>query len=86
MKKKVAIFKTNSYFETPCFDDCTPSDFVRLTEFVEIDFPEREKAEQITDEVNYINEEIFTIREETIKKINDLSVRKEELLALEVSN
>ena len=87
MKKKIAIFRdTDCHFNTPCDTSCVPKEYVRITDWVEIDFKERDKDELIIDEVNSINKKINKIKEETIKKIEVLSTRKEELLALEVNH
>ena len=86
MKKRIAIFRdSDCHFDTPCDDSCVPKGYIKVTEWVDIDFPERNEAARITDEVNYINEKIDGIKEDTIKKINELSIRREELLALEVN-
>ena len=86
MKKKIAIFKAYGMYESPCCSDCIPDTYIRLTEWVDVDFPDREKADCITDEVNSINKEIAEIKENAINKVNALSKVKEELLALEVNH
>ena len=85
MKKKVAIFKAFG-MQLSCTENCIPDEYVRITEWIEVDFPEREKSDCINDEVNYINKTIAEIKENAIKKVNVLSKVKEELLALEVNH
>ncbi len=86
MKVKIAMYKWLKYptwnptfrFET----DLEDKDFIRVSEFVKVDFPEIE-VDIVGAEVKAIDETIEEIKAEAMKKVSELQIRKQELLALE---
>lgn len=57
-------------------------DYVRLTEYVDVEFEPRKGTDVILDEVAILDNEADKLRAELGAKIDDLKRRKEELLAI----
>ncbi len=57
-------------------------DYVRLTEFVDIEFPPLPEDAVITQEVAVLDRQIAAIQEQAMVEIQQLAQRKQELLAL----
>ena len=57
--------------------------YVRISEYVEVEFPDREKAEYIKEEINLLDKMADEIRAKATEGLSNINRRKEELLALE---
>lgn len=82
MKVRVAIFKSQHIDIIACDEDLVPDEYTRITEWVNVHFPERAKKYIIKEEVNALNKEIEETKEVTINRLKMLETRKQELLAL----
>lgn len=92
MKLKLALFKHKHGFIHAvndvggCYED--DPDYVRITEYIEVDFPELPKDEIVSKQVENLDKEIESTKEEAMKKVAMLQQKKQELLAIthEVNN
>lgn len=62
--------------------DADPAQYIRLSEFVDVEFPPRETDQVIGEKVQHINEEIAEATETFTRKVQELHQAKAELLAL----
>jgi hypothetical protein len=85
MKEKIAKFKSIDCGSISFLGDWAEgfSRYVRISEYIEVEFPEREKAEYIQEEINLLDKMADEIRDKATEGLNNINRRKEELLALE---
>jgi hypothetical protein len=85
MKEKIAKFKSIDHGSPAYLGEWAEgfSSYVRISEYIEVEFPEREKAEYIQEEINLLDKMADEIREKATEGLNNINRRKEELLALE---
>jgi hypothetical protein len=85
MKEKIAVFKDIEGNYTSFLGEFADywTNYVRISEFVEVEFPEREKATVIPDEIKVLDNMADEIRAKATEGLNNINRRKEELLALE---
>lgn len=57
--------------------------YVRISEYVDVEFPPLPKEDVLKNQIACIDKQIDAIKAESIKEINDLQQKKQELLALE---
>lgn len=57
-------------------------DHVRISEFVEIDFPDRETSEVVSEQLSNIDKAIEETKENALKAIEKLQEKKAQLLAI----
>lgn len=85
---KLAIYKaiTSSYTTVDNAEGWIESDsgYVRVSEILDIDFPELKKEDVIVKSVEKIDSQIEEITQEMLKNINTLKGKKAELLALTI--
>jgi len=85
MKKKIAVFE---YIDSCLAGVQTVRDYegsgstIRVSEWLEVDFPEREKSEILPEIVEGIDKEIEEIKEKAMNAVSELQTKKAELLAL----
>lgn len=93
MKHKIAVFEYTSTGSMAClagyqiivkFPNDENEKQIRVSEWVEIDFPERDKEEIIPAIVKSIDERIEKIKEKAMQEVSELQGKKSELLALTV--
>lgn len=86
MKKTIAVFK---YIDRPFpietvghqgFEE--HKDKLRISEYVEIDFPDLPAADVVAAEVDQLDQQIAIVRDAAAQKLNELATRKAELLSL----
>ncbi|MFA5875240.1 MAG: hypothetical protein WC901_00935 [Candidatus Margulisiibacteriota bacterium] len=89
MKMFVCVYKTtygsNIISSSETKEECEYYEnegYVRITDWVEVDFPERSEGEIISSQVNAIDTLIEKTKEEFSQKIGKLNQKKQELLAL----
>lgn len=81
---KIAQYKNVAY-DFECVSDdglATCKDYVRLSEWVDVDFPPIPREETVKAELAILEEEANEIRAETQQRLNEIERRKQELLAL----
>jgi hypothetical protein len=85
MKIKLAIFKSKDSEFITVIDEIAEywEDYVRISEYVEVEFPDREKAECVKEEITILDKMADEIRAKATEGLNNINRRKEELLALE---
>jgi hypothetical protein len=85
MKEKIAVFKDVEGKYTSILGDYADSwtNYIRISEYIEVDFPDREKAECIHDEIKILSKMADEIMVKATEGLNNINRRKEELLALE---
>jgi hypothetical protein len=85
MKIKLAVFKSKDSEFITVIDEIAEywDNYVRISEYIEVEFPEREKAEYIQEEINLLDKMADEIRAKATEGLNNINRRKEELLALE---
>lgn len=80
---KIAQYKNLEYdFLAVCGEDM-PDHYVRVSEFVEVEFTPLDKRETVKAEVAFIDNQIGQVNAAAQVKLNELNQRKSELLALE---
>ena len=83
MKMKLAVYKHEYSDGSPCGEWAeTCNGYVRLTEFVEVDFPPLADATVIARQVEMIDRQISKVRVAAADEVARLEQRKAELLAL----
>jgi hypothetical protein len=85
MKEKIAKFKSIDCGSISFLGEWAEgfSSYVRISEYIEVEFPDREQAECIKEEVNLLDNMADEIRAKATEGLNNINRRKEELLALE---
>lgn len=81
----VAVFRRTgeyTYDTLSSPDQETNKNFVRLTEYMAIDFAARESNQVVGEQVQSINDQIAEATEEFTQKITRFNIAKAELLAL----
>lgn len=82
--KKVALFKSTG--DKPSFisesTEYMNQEYIRTSEELELVFPPLPKDIQITTELKYIDKEVEELKAKTIRRIEELEQRKQELLAI----
>ena len=84
MKLKTAIYKTDYSDAVAIIGDWADkySGYVRLTEFVDVDFPDLDTPTVLANEIAALEAEIEEVQKGAIEKISNLNAKKQELLAL----
>ena len=83
MKKRIALF--DSKYGVSVYQDVQEmylTDYVRITEYVEVDFPDFPLETVVGNQVSYIDKQIDEIKNKAMDEIAELQTRKAELLAL----
>jgi hypothetical protein len=85
MKEKIAKFKDINGRYTAILGEYATDweDYVRSSEYVVVEFPDREKATVIQDEIKVLDKMADEIRAKATEGLSNINRRKEELLALE---
>ncbi len=84
MKRRFALFK-NMEHDFECTADesfDSTAGYVRLSEYVDIDFPELPSEDVVGMQVAMINDEIQRVQADTEIKLSGLRQKRDELLAL----
>ena len=81
---KIAQFRSSVYNLISVSDEVLErcEDYVRISEYVEVDFVERNKEDVVNDEIAVIDTQIKTVNLDAYKKTSELEQRKAELLAI----
>jgi hypothetical protein len=58
-------------------------DYIRVSDVVDVDFPDRANSEIVAKELGCIDKQIKTVQVAAEVKLNELKQRRDELLALE---
>ena len=58
------------------------SEYVRQSEFLEVEFVPRKQSEVISEEIKFLDNKIDEIKSKSLKELIELSDRKKELLAI----
>ena len=86
-KIQIAVYKGidsySSEFVTSLNFDKS-SEYVRQSEFLEVEFVPRKQSEVISEEIKSLDNKIDEIKSESLKELTELSDRKKELLAITV--
>ena len=91
MKAIIALYKHREYEWIRAVEsDCEATyakdpDYIRMTEWTEIDLPEADRGEATREAVNALDEQIKEVQTQAQLKLNDLQRQKQELLALTVA-
>jgi len=82
---RVAQFKSLKYdYITVSAEGLDGADeYIRVSEYIDVDFVERDPRETIEQEVDTIDKQIQTVQAAAQVKLNELEQRKNDLLALE---
>jgi|WetSurMetagenome_2_1015567.scaffolds.fasta_scaffold00310_9 hypothetical protein len=80
MKTQVAAFKQDYSI---CLFDFTPAGWVQLTEFVDVDLPDKPTSETLSKEIDLIDKAIAIEDGKHFAERKRLETRKQELLAIE---
>jgi hypothetical protein len=86
MKVRLAVFKSVDCTDSETFLESWAENwdsYIRISEYVAVEFPEREKAEYIHEEIKALDKMADEIRTKATEGLNNINRRKEELLALE---
>ena len=85
---KIALFENNTYYGiTPIGEWGEGSnDYTRLTEYVEIDFPELEKGTVIAAKVEKFQAVKEEMKEKFLEGMGNIDTKIQELLAIGVDN
>ena len=84
MKQRIAVFQSkygDSIFNES-MESFTGSNYSRLTQYVEVDFPELPIETVVGNQVASINQQIDEIKNKAMEEVAALQTRKAELLAL----
>ena len=82
---RIARFKNIELnFEIICDwrEEAHGGDYIRISEYIDVEFVEKNREEVVKREIDHIDKQIQTIRSAAQIKTNDLEQRKAELLAL----
>jgi len=84
MKRRLALYKSTEHgFECTANESFEEvSGYVRLSEYVDIDFPDLPSSDIVAKQVAALNEEIQRVQADTERKLNGLRQQRDELLAL----
>lgn len=85
MKQRIAVFQNVkfNYDHTTTVDMAKDDpEYVRITEWVEVEFPDIKKEEIIKDMVSSLDKQIEVERAESHSRVNRLLNKRQELLAL----
>lgn len=82
MKKRIAVFRDFTYDLTLLREESESAytDMVRVTEFVDVEFPPL-PAQEITAQVAKLDKEIATVEERHQKRVEILNKQKTEILS-----
>jgi hypothetical protein len=86
---KIALYRPTGrsdytiVLESSDFRDDARDDYIRVSEVVDVDFPERSHDEVVAQELSSIDNQIKTVQVAAEVKLNELKQRRDELLALE---
>ncbi len=85
MKEKLAMFRSPQSSCSSALGEWAESwrDYIRLTEYVEVDFQERDKGEVVQEEIAELDKMADEIRAKATEGLTNIQRRKEELLAIE---
>lgn len=85
MKRKLAIFQTPGGSEMvgdESWVTYNEGEYVRQTEYLDLDFPERDKAEVVPEQVGVLKNVKYKLREQFLIKEAELDERISKLLAI----
>lgn len=84
MKKILAIFKDVEYGFINAHDNRFEKveNYVRMTEYVEIDFPDREQSEVINSQIAALDAAAEELGKKYMEGLESIKLKKAELLAL----
>lgn len=89
MKQTLAIFKTagskgDHYYNTQVWpvDMDGAKGHVRMTEFIEIDFPDVQPAVMIKQEIEILDDMVEKLKKDTMDKISAIEEKRAELLSI----
>lgn len=84
--KKAALFKNVAYdfllVSGESFETYSGSDHIRISEYVEVEFPMLPPEESVLAEIAALDDRIAETKNEFARKIDELEDRKAKLLAL----
>ena len=63
-------------------DSYCPGGYVRVSDWVDVDFPERPRADVVPEQIAKLDERADEIRREMLAKLNEIACEKASLLAL----
>jgi hypothetical protein len=81
---KIAVFKSidHDFSMVRPEQDEKYTDMVRMTHYVEVEFVQRSAEEYVPAQVESIDKQIATITTKFTQELNELTTRKQDLLAL----
>ena len=81
---KIAKFKSTKFgFEAVSEEGLDGNEeYVRVSEYIDVEFPPRQQAEVVAEQVAAIDIETEKLKDEFSARLNALGARKQELLAL----
>lgn len=80
--RKVALFKSTGNSFVSESTEYMNQEYIRTSEELELVFPSLPKDIQITNELQHIDKEVEELKARTIRRIEELEQRKQELLAI----
>jgi len=86
MKIKLALFESDYGFVTREPEQEKYTSYNRVSEYIDVEFPMLEETEVIGKKIAVIEKEIEEIKTTAMQQISDLQAKKQELMALTVSN
>ncbi len=87
-KIRLALFSTLKYPEylyVKTEEDASGLGYIQISEYVEVVFPPRPEDVVISQQLVAIDAEILQIKEAAMREVEELSVRRQELLAISYS-
>lgn len=84
-KTKLAVYKGTDSWSSEFISEIEfgpDSEYIRQSEFLEVEFVPRNQTDMINDEVKSLERQIDNIKSKALDNISELNTRKEELLAL----
>jgi len=86
MKRRIALFKSDYGYCTREPEEEKYTEFYRISEYIDVEFPMLEETEVIGKKIATIEKEIETIKNTAMQQVSELQAKKQELMALTVSN
>jgi len=82
MKRKIALFQSKYGYVTREPQEEAYTSAVRISEYIEIDFPMLNEVETIGSKITALEKAIDEIKNTAKQQVSELQVKKQELLAL----
>lgn len=90
MKARIAMFESTKWGGYHSFstindedrDEFGGGEYVRATEYVDVEFPERERGDVIKAQLSALDAEEDKVREDSARKLANIADRRRSLLAL----